>query len=375
MATLRTGEESFQQLIENVEQVFWLIDPRDPKLLYVSPQCEKILGRTSESLYTRASWMDFIVPEDWQKVFQAQKAAQSTGLFDEEFRIIRPDGEARWVHARTFPLRNQAGEIYRLAGVASDITERKKVQAQAFLAQSTERIAALASGIAQDLNNFLASILMAAEALRDQFGQGEARAMIDLVLANARQGSDRVEHLLTFSREINGQRQALDLIALLREMEMILRQTFPRNIQLRTEIPDLLSPVRGDATLIQQILLNLCVNARDAMPNGGTLTITAKNFTADEPFAKVTPDAQPGLYVILSVRDTGTGMTPEVCARIFEPFFTTKPLQKGTGLGLSTIRGIIKSHGGFMTVHSQVARGSEFRLYLPAGDSGLAKTE
>jgi two-component system, cell cycle sensor histidine kinase and response regulator CckA len=373
---LRTSEERFRQLTDNIEQVFFLADIRTGQLVYVSQACEKILGRSCQGFHENpASWTESIAPEDREKVLRARQSAHNTGLFDEEFRIVRPTGELRWIHGRAFPIFNDSGEMYRLAGVGSDITDRKKLEAHILRTQRMESIGTMASGIAHDLNNALAPILMGTEMLRDHLKEDETQAMLELISMSARRGAEMVQHLLTFSRGIDGKHQSLPPARIIREVETILRQTFPKNIRVHTEMPKSLSNVQGDPTQIHQILVNLCVNARDAMPNGGTLNIRAEDFEVDEHFAKMTLDAKPGSYVVLSVRDTGMGMPPEIRERIFEPFFTTKPLEKGTGLGLSTVRGIVKSHGGYISVYSEVGRGSEFRVYLPAGHEQRTPSE
>ncbi len=366
-AALHESEERFRQIAENIEEVFWLTDLTKGAMLYVSPAYEKIWGRSCQSLYENPrSWLMAIHPEDRDRVSEAAHLRQVAGNYNEDYRIVRPDGEIRWINDRAFPILDGSGKGYRIAGVATDITERKKLEAQFLRAQRMESIGTLAGGIAHDLNNALAPVLMAGELLRQKLPDADGQAMLDMILNSAKRGAEMVRQLLTFSRGLSGKHVAVDAKHLIREIEGIARQTFPKNIRIRADCTGDVWSVLGDATQLHQVLLNLCVNARDAMRQGGILTINAANFIVDEHFASMSMDASPGPYVLLSVTDTGTGMPPEVRERIFDPFFTTKPLEQGTGLGLSTVRGIVKSHGGFVSVYSEVGRGSEFRVFLPA---------
>jgi two-component system, cell cycle sensor histidine kinase and response regulator CckA len=218
---------------------------------------------------------------------------------------------------------------------------------------------------------------MAIEVLRMKFTDEEDKVMLDTIAASAQRGADMVKQVLTFSRGVEGQRIPVPYTHIVREVERIIRQTFPKSIQLRSHLVSDLWSVIGDATQLHQILVNLCVNARDAMPEGGTLTIKASNVVLDEHFVSMNSEAKAGPYVKLSVADSGTGIPPKVRERIFDPFFTTKSLDKGTGLGLSTVLGLIRSHGGFITVYSEVGKGSQFNVYLPAvsGEASQPQSE
>jgi CheY-like chemotaxis protein len=239
--------------------------------------------------------------------------------------------------------------------------------------QRLESVGRLASGIAHDLNNILAPMLMAPPLLREAIQDPELRNMLDLVETNAQRGSNIIKQLLTFGRGLEGERVPVQLRTLVMDMSGIIRETFHKNITTRRETPPDTWLVSGDATQLHQVLMNLCVNARDAMPEGGTLTLKLENQEFDESFARMTPGAQPGRYVCLSVTDTGEGIAPEHLDKIFDPFFTTKELGKGTGLGLSTVLGIVQSHDGFIQVHSQPGRGTQFKVYLPASETAEAQ--
>lgn len=336
-------------------------------MLYVSPAYERIWGRSCQSLYDQPrSWLDAVHDEDRQRVLESSYTQQLLTKYNEEYRIVRPDGEIRWISDRAFPILNAGNKPYRVAGVATDITERKRLEAQFIRAQRMESLGSLAGGVAHDLNNALAPVLMGMEVLRDKFQDADSRTLLDIVLTSARRGADMVRQLLTFSRGFDGKHRVVPVKRLVREIEGILRQTFPKNIRIHAELEKDTWGIIGDVTQLHQVIVNLCVNARDAMPHGGTLTIKATNFLVDEHFAKMRLDARQGPHVVLSVTDSGTGIPPEIRGHIFDPFFTTKPLDKGTGLGLSTVTGIVKSHGGFISLQSEVGFGTEFKIFLPA---------
>jgi PAS domain S-box-containing protein len=247
-----------------------------------------------------------------------------------------------------------------------DVTEKKKLESEVLRAQRVESLGRLSSGIAHDMNNILAPILMSAPLLRMELTPDEVEKTLETIEASAKRGADLVRQLLIFSRGIEGKRGPVAPAGLVEEIAKIARETFPRNITIDASVPRSTWPVRGDATQLHQVLLNLCVNARDAMHDGGTLSITAENVQFDTNYAAMHPDAKPGPYVMLRVSDTGTGIAPDIVDKIFDPFFTTKETGNGTGLGLSTVMGIVKSHGGFVTLHSTVGQGSEFLVHLPA---------
>jgi PAS domain S-box-containing protein len=363
--SLRASEERFRQLAENIDEVFWLLDPKAGKMLYASPAFEKIWGRTCASLVeSTQNWTQALYPEDRDRVVAAA-AKQAAGNYDITYRIIRPDGDVRWIHDRAFPVKNAADEVYRIAGVAQDITEQKLLEAQFFRAQRLESIGTLASGIAHDLNNILAPILMAVPIIRLSKSPEASAKMLAMVESSAQRAAKLVRQLLSFGRGAEGEKQRLRIAPLIKEIATMVEQTFPKDIALTTEVASATAEFLGDATQIHQILLNLCVNARDAMPKGGQLTVSASNVHLSPVAAGEIPGATPGDFVVISVTDTGTGMTAEVLDKIFDPFFTTKEVGKGTGLGLATVQGLVKSRGGFLTVKSQPGRGSSFQVHLP----------
>ena len=229
-----------------------------------------------------------------------------------------------------------------------------------------ESIGRLATGIAHDLNNILAPILISTALLRQKVQDDEGLEMLARLEASAKRGADIVKQVLGFGRGLEGQRMPVNPQLLIKDVIRITTETFSKSIQVETDVAPDACFVSGDMTQLHQVLLNLCVNARDAMPNGGKLKLKVRNFTADAHFASLNPEAKPVAYVLFEVTDTGHGIPPDIRDRIFEPFFTTKELGKGTGLGLSTTLSIVKSHGGFILVESEPGKGSTFQVYLPA---------
>ena len=256
-----------------------------------------------------------------------------------------------------------------------DLTERKKLEQQFLRAQRMESIGTLAGGIAHDLNNVLAPITMSIDLLKMKFTDKSSQELLATLGSSAQRGAEMVRQVLSFARGVEGRKMEVQVKHLLKDIEKIANDTFPKNIHVRSIIPNELWTILGDPTQLHQVLLNLCVNARDAMPNGGTLTISAENVHLDEHYAGLNPDAHPGSYVFLQITDTGTGMPPGIIEKIFDPFFTTKEIGKGTGLGLSTSLAIVKSHGGFIRVYSEPGKGTTFKAYFPGQTEFSAEAE
>ena len=272
-------------------------------------------------------------------------------------------------------IQDDIGKPKSILLVNTDVSERKKIEAQFLRTQRMESIGTLAGGIAHDLNNVLAPILMSVEIMKQKFTDDQSRRMLSIVESSAKRGADMVKQVLTFARGVDGERVLLQSKHLIKEVAKITNETFPKTVQIRTNIGENLWPIMGDATQLHQVLVNLAVNARDAMPNGGVLTISAEN-TAIEASQQTQANGnspKPGFYVLVKVTDTGTGIPPEVLDKIFEPFFTTKEMGKGTGLGLATVLGIVKSHNGFVQVQTEVNKGTTFLIYLPALENAQAQ--
>jgi signal transduction histidine kinase/DNA-binding response OmpR family regulator len=326
-------------------------------------------------------WIAAIHADDRDRVDQELwQAIQNHVGLDTEFRIVCPTGE-RWIAVKSSVFCDRTNAPLRMIGVHIDITDKKQLETQFLRAQRLESLGTLASGIAHDLNNILTPILAVVQLLPLKLTNLDehTRLMLKTVEASAQRGAGLVKQILSFARGVEGKRVCLQISDLLLETEKIIRQTFSKSIEIQVNIQvNVSSPlwtVFADVTQLHQVLMNLCVNARDAMPHGGTLQITAENLLIDESFARMHLEAHAGAYVLITVADTGIGMSSDTLRRIFDPFFTTKEIGKGTGLGLSAVLGIVKSHGGFIDVHSQVNQGSQFKVYLPAIESPLPPDE
>ena len=488
---LRETEERFRQFAENVEDVFWIRELESDRIVYVNPAFDIVMGFARELIYENSLLpVDAIHPEDQAAMRKAR--AERPHAYNDEFRIVRPSGAVRWLWARTVPIYDAEGRIYRVAGIArditerkeaeeviheqaalldhaqeaifvqdlngkvlywnqsagrtyackasdivgrrfvpsaesnseqhaaawrqvlekgdwigeltektndgreltieghwtlvrnaagapksilcinTDITERKRLETQFLRAQRMESIGTLAGGIAHDLNNVLSPIMMATELLKLKCEDPVNLSVLETVEMSARRGADMVKQVLSFARGVEGRRLLVQPRHLINDIKKILADTFPKNLELRFRTaPDLWNVV-GDPTQFHQVLLNLCVNARDAMQDNGRLSVSAENFAVDESYAAMNIEASVGPYVVIRVQDTGSGMSPEVIERIYDPFYTTKELGKGTGLGLSTTLAIVRSHRGFIRVDSEVGKGTTFAIHLPASPESEA---
>jgi PAS domain S-box-containing protein len=344
----------------------------DGRVLYWNYAAEKLYGwPVEEALGHDASRLFFEeVPSEF---IQALEAALKYGAWNGELRQVHRDGRPVIVHSRAALVRDAADRPKSILFVSTDVTEKKSLEARFLRVQRLETIGALASGIAHDLNNVLAPVSMAVDVLRLHPRNEQEQMLLQMLATSTQRGASIVRQLLTFSRGVEGARVRLRPKTLIKEISKIIQETFPKSIQLRVDIHDEVWEVLGDPTQIHQILLNLCVNARDAMPEGGILTLSARNLRLDQPAQGDNAERQSGPHVALEVADTGTGMGPEVLGKIFTPFFTTKPVGQGTGLGLSTVRDIARNHGGFVQVRSQSGQGSRFTVYFPAPEGQTAE--
>ncbi len=316
---------------------------------------------------THEQWLLAIYPEDRQMAISGLAKSRQLGQsLDLEFRIAYPDTNIHWIAVRSSVFRDDDGNPTRTIGIHMDITEKKRLEQQFLRAQRLESLGTLASGIAHDLNNVLTPILSVAQLLPLRLPNLDDRTknLLTILETSARRGADLIEQILSFAQGIEGKHICIQPAHLLIDIQKIVEQTLPKSIEITRDIPSDLWTVLGDLTQLHQVLMNLCVNARDAMPQGGTLSIVAANRSILVPSEHL--DAQVGDYVVISVSDTGTGIQPQLMDRIFDPFFTTKEVGKGTGLGLSAVLGIIKTHGGFLDVQSQVNQGTQMHVYLPA---------
>jgi two-component system, cell cycle sensor histidine kinase and response regulator CckA len=297
---------------------------------------------------------------------RAMTQLTETGHWSGELRKRTKTGENVIVEGSWTLLRHEDGRPKSVLVINTDVTDKRKLEVQFLRAQRMESIGTLAGGIAHDLNNMLAPILMSIELLRMSITDASAGELLGTIETSARRGADLVKQVLTFARGVEGQREDLAVQPFLDDLVKLARDTFPRAITVvATAAPDLWW-VKGDRTQLQQVLLNLAVNARDAMPMGGRLDLSAVNITLDTVYAAMTPEAKVASYVMIEVSDTGLGIPAEIRERIFEPFFTTKGVGDGTGLGLATVQAIVRSHRGFVTVYSEPGHGTTFKVYLPA---------
>jgi PAS domain S-box-containing protein len=490
-AHLKESEERFRQLAENINEVFWLVDVKNQTVTYVSPAYERIWGRAREALYRDPNeWIEVLHKEDKERVDASFTAKiRSGGGYKEVYRIVRQEGDVRWIRDRAFSIRDESGIVYRIAGTAeditdyklaeerlveqaalldlaydaimvkdlddviqywnrgaervfgwtaeeavsqkctslfgldlqsyshaletllsrgewigemvkrtksrreilvearwtlirwpngrpksvlslnTDITDKRRLEEQFLRAQRMESIGTLAGGIAHDLNNILSPILLSIEVLKKEITSPKGRSFLTTLERCALRGADLVKQVLSFARGLEGRKVPVNVLSLALEIEKIVRETFPKNIVFSLKSESAPWNVVGDITQLHQLLMNLCVNARDAMPAGGQLTVEFKNTVVDQLYAGLNGTLSPGRYLLLTVSDTGTGMKPETQQRIFDPFFTTKEPGQGTGLGLSTVLTIVKGHGGFINVYSELGKGTKFHVYLPANNA------
>lgn len=346
------------------------------RILYWNDGAAALYGWSAVEAQGRTLHELGIMP-DLEQVATAVQAVQEREEWSGEMRHRDRQGRELAVQSRWTLIRHSDGFPRAILIVNTDITEKKRLESQLLRSQRLESIGTLASGLAHDLNNVLSPILMAVQFLKDEVQGEAARTCLQTLETCAQRGAGIIRQVLTFARGVEGARVLLQLKHLVREVERIVTETFPRSIRVQVRMERQPWLVQGDPTQLQQVLMNLCVNARDAMPEGGVLTLRLENVRLDEAGARVHVKARPGPYTVMSVQDTGVGIPPELLDKIFDPFFTTKPVGQGTGLGLATVLGIVESHGGFVTVESEVGRGSTFAVYLPAlpqaqsGDTGL----
>jgi PAS domain S-box-containing protein len=367
-AALRESEERFRQLAENIDDVLSLRSPDGDFFIYVSPTYEAVWGRSRASLYASPSdWLAAIHADDRERV-AASVPRQVLGPWEEVFRLIRPDGTLRWIRSRAFPVRDASGHVYRIAGVSRDITEQRRLEEQFLQAQKMEAVGRLAGGVAHDFNNLLSVILGYTSFVLDQLApEGSIRESMEEVWRAGERATDLTRQLLAFSRHQVLEPRVLKLSYVVAQMEGMLRRLLGEDIELSLLTTQTPGRVYVDLSQVEQIVMNLAVNARDAMPRGGKLSMEVANVELDENDARERAVAK-GAYVMLAVSDSGSGMDAATRARIFEPFFTTKEKGKGTGLGLSTVYGIVRQSNGYICVASEPEQGTTFQVYLPRTD-------
>ncbi|MDB6128563.1 MAG: multi-sensor hybrid histidine kinase [Verrucomicrobia bacterium] len=364
----QAAEKRFREMAENIRDVFWTAAPDGRNLTYVSPAFEQVFGYSISKLIAQpALWLDVIAAEDRPRVDAALDQLQEGNPSRAEYRIHRPDGTSRWIEGRGYPLRDYSQKITHTIGVATDITERKQLESQLLQAQKMEAIGQLAGGVAHDFNNILTVIIGNAGLMLNAGNLSlEQEKFLKQIYTAGERAASLTRQLLMFSRKQAINRCALDLNKVIEEVAKMLRRLIGEDIRLELALAGGVPPVTADAAMMEQILMNLAVNARDAMRKGGLLTIATKRVTVDEAVTYTHPARRPGDFVSMSVRDTGSGIPAEVLPRMFEPFFTTKAPGDGTGLGLATVFGIVQLHEGWIEVESPPGQGACFEIFLPA---------
>jgi PAS domain S-box-containing protein len=367
---LRESEERFRQLTENISEVFWMTDPANKEVLYVSPAYTTIWGRASNDLMEKPwSFFDAIHPEDRSRVLKVVQA-ESALPYELEYRIIRPDDSIRWIRDRGFPVHDAEGSVIRIAGVAEDVTEKRQLEAELHHSQKMQAIGHLAGGVAHDFNNLLSVIFGHSEILAESsLSKKQLLESVAEINQAAVHAAGLTRQLLAFGRRQVVEPRVLDIGSLVAESRNLLRRVIGEDLKLTVNSSPALSRVCVDPGQINQVLMNLALNARDAMPQGGELTIETRDVDFEGKSTTVETKTRPGRYVLVTVADTGCGMTPEVQARIFEPFFSTKG--ESRGLGLSVVDGIVKQNGGLLTVASRPSVGTTISIYLPTVEDPL----
>ncbi len=365
----KAADERLQQqasLLEKTRDAILVCD-LNHKIIYWNRGAEKLYGWKAEEVLGNEIART-ICQCEYKSIQDTLKALEKKDDIQEERINYTKDGKEIDVISRWTLVRNELGQPDYFLIVNTDITDLKHTERQLLRAQRLESIGTLAGGMAHDLNNVLSPILMAVEMLQTDLDLPESsQPWLSVIRENTERGADLIKQVLTFAKGAgDGNHVEIQVAHIIKEQVKVLKQTFPQNINIEFRMDTPLASINADPTQIHQVLMNLSVNAKDAMESGGTLKITAENIKLDKNNAKMNPNAKPGSYVLISVEDSGIGMSPEILDRIWDPFYTTKEVGKGTGLGLSTALSIILGHEGFINAHSEMNRGTQFSVYLPA---------
>jgi len=369
--SLRESEDRFRAVGDNIAAAIYIHDGQ--RMLYVNPACEEISGYTCAELMNQVDFWEMVHP-DFRALVQERARARLEGRATPhhyEFKILARDGSERWLDFTAS--RVQFAGRTAILSIAVDMTGRRALEEQLRQALKMEAVGRLAGGVAHDFNNLLTVIKGHAELLLDSLDRRDPlRTEVEEMQKAAERAAALTRQLLAFSRQQVLAPQVLDLNTVVCNVDRLLRRLLGEDIELHALLADGLGRVKADPGQIEQVILNLAVNARDAMPRGGKLTVETGNVALDETYARERVEVKPGDYVLLAVSDTGTGMSPETCSHIFEPFFTTKDPAKGTGLGLSTVYGIVKQSDGHISVYSEPGMGTTLRIYLPRVEEAQA---
>ena len=364
-------EELFRHITESAVDMIAVVDTNG-KRIYNSPSYEKILGYTEQDLNSTQT-TEQIHPEDREKVLRAAAEAHQTGVGTSvEYRMRHKNGSWRTLESKASTIVKE-GKVEKLVIVNRDITERKGLEEQFRQSQKMDAVGRLSGGVAHDFNNLLGVIIGYAEVVQERLtGQDEAQGCVDEILKASNRAASLTRQLLAFSRQQVMDPKVLDLNAIVKDTEKMLRRLIGEDIRLATEFADSAVRIKADQGQVEQVIMNLVVNARDAMPQGGSLTLSTSNFHMDGDFIRRYPyPVQVGDYVLFTVSDSGIGMDANTRARAFEPFFTTKEKGKGTGLGLSTVYGVVKQSGGYIDLSSEPGAGTTFKIYFPKVEGAL----
>jgi len=361
-------ERKYRTIFENTGTAIVMIE-EDMTISLVNEKFVEITGYEKSDVEQKRKWIEFVHKDDLTKMITYHRERRENNAeipSSYEFRLQTKTNDLRYILINIALIPGTKKSVASLI----DITEKKDLETNYLRAQRMESIGTLSGGIAHDLNNILAPILLSVEPLKNSVTDLKGTRLLQIIKSSAQRGSELVNQILTFSRGIQGEHLKIQPHHLIREISQIIQATFPKSIQLKTDIPNDLMWLSGNATQIHQALLNICVNARDAMPDGGSLTIQTENLTIGQDNAHNYSDLKPGNYVVITVVDTGSGIPDEIIDNLFSPFFTTKEKGKGTGLGLPTVDFIMQNHNGSVNVESKLGAGSTFRLYFPASETG-----
>lgn len=370
-AALAEKEAHYRSILQHVANAVYVSDPHTGLAQYVNPAYEQLFEQSAEhAQLTPDAWAERVHPDDRELLFRAKREGLQGRPFPPiVFRILRLDGSVRWIRGRATPVRDQAQRVIRVVGISEDITELKRTEEQFFEAQKMEAVGRLAGGVAHDFNNVLTAILGYADVLDDTLAAGDDRHEdVSEIRLAAQRAAGLTRQLLTFSRHQVLELRVLSPNTALANLEKMLGRLIGEDISLVMHLDPDAGNIKADTVQLEQVIINLAVNARDAMPHGGTITITTERAVLHEEQDESPQPIPPGTYVVLRVSDTGEGIPPAIISRVFEPFFTTKEKGRGTGLGLSTVYGIVRQSEGYIGIDSTLGNGTTFRIYLPVVD-------
>jgi PAS domain S-box-containing protein len=368
ISELKRAEEHVSEqaaLLDKAQDAIMVMDLND-RFIYWNKSAERIYGWSAAEAIGKTPLNLFLGGVVSPQHTAAIKAVKEHGEWAGELQETTKDGKTITLQGRCNVIRDDQGNPKAQLVINTDITERKKLESQFLRSQRMESLGTMAGGIAHDLNNVLTPLLVSVQVLKEKTTDDDGKRLLESLEANVNRGASLVKQVLAFGRGVEGERIVVQPKHIAREIKQIVSETFPKSVQFELRSPADLWTITGDPTQLHQVLLNLCINARDAMPKGGKLSLQLENVTLDEAYASMNLEARRGPYLCITVNDTGTGIPKEIQEKIFDPFFTTKEPGKGTGLGLSTTLAIVKSHGGFIHCYSNPGKGSSFKVYLPA---------